>query len=221
MSQDLHALGHLDDTGTACPHHPPVQLDAVLALALIGTRAPGFNHDLASKLQGLMMTVDELTELVEIRGDGELARVVETAAAALAELDQLLAGQRALSRTTARTRLAVHDLVARAGARVAVGIRGDLGAPEAAVAVVVPAIVHAVSLAIDIAAGQGRGRSLEVGSRLEGAAIELVLPAARPVASNAGEWLAIARAALRREGGELGCSSAGDQIVIRLPLAPA
>ena len=56
-------LRHLDEHGEVCTRHAPVPDGDLLALALVGSRAPSFHHDLASKLQGLMMAIDEIGEV--------------------------------------------------------------------------------------------------------------------------------------------------------------
>ena len=61
------ALDHSGEDGAPCATHPAAELDRILALASLGARASGFNHDLASKLQGVMMALDELDEALERR----------------------------------------------------------------------------------------------------------------------------------------------------------
>ena len=51
--------------------------DGVLAWAAVGSRISGFHHDSASKLQSLMMALDEAAELAG--NQPELARSLETA----------------------------------------------------------------------------------------------------------------------------------------------
>jgi peptide/nickel transport system substrate-binding protein len=54
--------------------------DAIGQLAAIGSRTPGFNHDIASKIQGVMMALDEI---VELSRDVDVQRAAETAQTAL------------------------------------------------------------------------------------------------------------------------------------------
>ena len=68
------APGHLDEAGGPCTSHAPVRPDVMLTLALVGSRATGFNHDLASKLQGLLITLEDLVERLAERGEPELHR---------------------------------------------------------------------------------------------------------------------------------------------------
>lgn len=208
---------HVDETGAPCARHPAISPASLYQLAMVGSRAPAFHHDCASKLQGLVMALDELTELTE-NGDPQLIRAVETALEASRELNALLNLNRALTRPVPKTMIAVSALVARGAERAGVAVRGTL--PEASVNVGVAAMVHALGLAIDIAAGTGRGRTLGVSASQAGDAIEIVLEAAPQQATSAGESLAIAGFVVARDGGgKLWCSAAGDRIVIRLPTA--
>ena len=88
------ASSHLDEHGQPCSHHPAATDQDLLSLALVGSRAPSFHHDLASKLQGLMMAIDEISEV-----SGEVPppvlRAIETAHGALREVLALLGTNRA------------------------------------------------------------------------------------------------------------------------------
>ena len=220
----IEALSHFDETGAPCRRHPATRYDGLLALAFSGSRVQGFNHDIASKLQGLMMTLDELAELVEARDDAELRRVTESASAALGELNQLLAGNRALTRPGSRTRAPIGELMKRASERVGVKLRGELG--QATCEGSVPALTHALSLAMDVAGGPGRGRVVDIAIRPDTAAprigavptLTIQLATAPASAPNAGELLAIARWVLRRETGELTCTPSGEHILVRMPV---
>jgi hypothetical protein len=212
------APSHVDETGAPCARHPPITPASLYQLAMVGSRAPAFHHDCASKLQGLVMALDELTELTE-GADPQLLRAVETALEASRELNALLNLNRALTRPAAKTAIALGDLVARAAERVGVVVRGSLvGVPL--VTVGVAPMTHAMSLAIDIAAGTGRGRSLAATATLVDGGVELGLETSPLQAANAGESLAIASFVVARDGGgQLWCASTGDQMVIRLPAA--
>jgi hypothetical protein len=235
---------HVDETGGPCAKHPAISPSSLYQLAMVGSRAPAFHHDCASKLQGLVMALDELTELTE-NGDPQVTRAIETALEASRELNALLNLNRALTRPVPKTMIAVADLVARGAERAGVSIQGAL--PAVSVNVGVAAMIHALALVIDIAAGTGRGRSLAISTsqssgsvdersevagggapdgRAGGAgvlpgSIDLALHMAPQQASNASEPLAIAGFVVSRDGGgRLWCSSSGDRIVIRLPVAP-
>ena len=90
-------MHHVDEDGHPCTHHAPASTSELLALALVGSRAPSFNHDLASKLQGLMMAVDEISEV-----SGEVPppvmRAIQTAQGALRDVLALLTTNRALTK---------------------------------------------------------------------------------------------------------------------------
>jgi hypothetical protein len=207
---------HLDETGAPCARHPAIAPASLYQLAMVGSRAPAFHHDCASKLQGLVMALDELTELTE-HGDPQLLRAVETALEASRELNALLNFNRTLTRPAAKTAIALDELATRAAERVGVGLRGAL-APGAMVTIGVAPMVHALSLAIDVAAGTGRGRTLAATATLVGAEIELALPSSPMQAASASESIAIASFVIARDGGgRLWCSAAGDRMLIRLP----
>lgn len=207
-------LDHLDDDDQPCPHHPAAALDAILALATLGARTGGFNHDLASKIQGLMMSLEELVELLgAIPADA--ADALATAQLAVRELNQLLAQHRALVRSPARARHAVAAIATQAAARSRVELRGAI--PDHAVDVSAPHVVHALALAIDLAAGDGERRAIDVTVTEADGQIELALASA-PGRARGGEALALAAWLLAREHGALRCRDGA--IAIRLPIAP-
>jgi len=105
---------HLDEDGRPCANHPPAMRDAMFALAMMGARASSFHHDIASKLQGIMMALDEISELGEQNPDADLRRATDTAQTALKELNQLLNANRALAKPPSRTRQELRALVAAA-----------------------------------------------------------------------------------------------------------
>jgi hypothetical protein len=80
-------------------------------------------------------------------------------------------------------------------------------------------MIHALSLAIDAAAGTGRGRTLAIGGTPVDDAVELTMQSSPLQAPTAGEAIAIAGFVVVRDGGgRLWCTSSGDQMVIRLPV---
>ncbi len=204
---------HLDATGAPCGHHAAPRSEVLLQLALVGSRAPAFHHDCASKLQGLVMALDELGELTE-HGDPQVLRALEGALEASRELNALLNINRALTKVPAKADIAVQALVSRAAQRVAVTVQGAL--PDALVGVAVPAMTHGLALVFDVAAGPGRGRALEItGAQVPGG-VELAIAAATSPA-NASEHLALAAFVLHRDGGRLWCAAQGDQLFVHLP----
>jgi hypothetical protein len=218
VTETLLPGAHLDETGAPCARHPAIAPAELYQLAMVGSRAPVFHHDCASKLQGLVMALDELSELTE-HGDPQLIRAVETALEASRELNALLNLSRTLTRPAARTAIALDELVTRAAERAGVALRG--GPPAGVmVNVGVAPMTHALSLAIDAAAGTGRSRTLQVTATPVPAAIELALHSSPLQAPTAGEGVAIAGFVIARDGGgRLWCTASGDQMVIRLPVA--
>jgi hypothetical protein len=208
------AIEHIDDTGAPCPRHPAASAASLFQLAMVGSRAPAFHHDCASKLQGLLMALDEMSELTE-HGDPQLLRALEVAVEASRELNALLNVNRALTKPAVRGPIAVRTLVGQAADRVGVRLQGAL--PDAVVGVAAPSVTHAVALALDVAAGAGRGRSLPIAAALVDRDVELTLTAQLPAPSNASESLAIATYVLVRDGGALWCAEGGAQLVVRLP----
>ena len=204
-------LGHDDERGEACAHHLPPRLDAILQLALVGTRSTTFNHDCASKLQGLMMALDDLTEL----DDPRARSAVETALTASKELHHLLNGVRALAKAGGTNAIKLRDIVLPAADRMRVTLRGG-ALPDVEVEVAASQTSQALSLAFDVAAGPGRSRELPFAHAVEDRAVRLELSCAEAPAS-AGDLLAIAAFTFARDGGALSC--APSSIVIRLPRA--
>ena len=207
---------HRDDQGLPCARHPAAALDQLMNLALVGSRAPGFHHDVASKLQSLMMSIDEIGELAQ--NDEQIRRAAETALEALREVLALLNVNRALTKPPARTAVALREILDRASSRVYVTLVGTL--LDATLLVAPPSMIHALSLAFDVAAGPGRGRSLVATSRIDGAHVELRLGCSPPPPAGTPEALAIATFVLGRDGGSLHCTADGAQLVLRLPLSP-
>ena len=207
--------GHVGEDGAPCTRHAAVRPDVMITLALVGTRATGYNHDLASKLQGLLMSLEDLVERLAEHGDPELHRTASDASTAAQELAGLVTASRALTRSPGPSRSSLHELVAASCDRAGVDLATELPAVE--LELVVPHAIHALSLAIEVAAGPGRGRPLESSCRVDGARVELVLSAAKQSTSYASEFLALASAILRRDRGDLRCGA--DRLVVWLPLA--
>ena len=207
-------LTHLDEHGNICTRHAQATTSELLALALVGSRAPGFHHDLASKLQGLMMAIDEIGE---VSGDipPPVMRAIDTAQGALREVLGLLNGNRTLTKPPVRTRIALADLLARAAERVYVNLRDT--PTSASVEVPVPALTHALALVLDVAGGPGRGRTVEVTTVVADGQATITIGASSQVAENSAESLALATFALQREHGDLRCAADGSRFVVRLP----
>lgn len=204
---------HLDDHGAVCTRHPTVPAETLLSLATVGSRAPGFHHDIASKLQGLMMAIDEISEGVVDNPD--LSRAAETAMGALKDLNALLTTNRALTKPPTRTRVPLKDLVARATERVYVKLTAAV--PDVAIEVFGPAIIHGLSLALDVAGGPGRGRTVQGAITVAEGTVTIALDASPSPPANASESLAIASFAIARDHGELRCTDGASHIVVTFP----
>lgn len=207
-------IAHHNEQGQPCTRHAPAAPEQLMNLALVGSRASGFHHDIASKLQSLMMSIDELGELAE--ADEQISRVAETALQALREVLALLNLNRALTKPPARTAVALREILERASNRVYVTLVGTL--VDTTVNVAAPSTIHAVSLAFDVAAGPGRGRSLAVTAELAAQHVELRLTCSSVTSPESSESLTIATFVLVRDGGSLYCTEDGSQLVLRLPL---
>ncbi len=207
---------HLDEAGLPCSRHPTATLDELMFLAVIGSRAPGFHHDVASKLQGLMMSVEEISE----QGTGldpQIGRAAETALDSLKDLLALLNVNRSLTKPPTRAAVAIADLVKRSAERVYVTVTGEI--VDATIEVSAPSTIHALSLVLDVAGGPGRGRTIAATSGLDGSHVELRLAASDSPPHGTAESLAVATYVLGRERGSLRCTVDGTQIIARFPLA--
>lgn len=211
----FNSLVHLDEQGQPCTLHPEPPVDALLSLAVVGARASGFNHDIASKLQGLMMALDEVSELGE--HDTNLARAAESAHSALKEVLATLNVNRALTKPPSRTPISLPELWTRAGERVYVTLKAAL--PTVDVEVSAATMIQALALALDISGGPGRGRAISADVAQTPTHVNVTFPAVAPLPSNAGEVLAIATHVLARDGGSFTCSDGGKSFIVSLPLA--
>lgn len=208
-------LEHLGADGQPCTVHGPPDVARVLAMASLGARVPAFNHDIASKLQGVMMALDELDELVDRRAGSDARNALETAQGALAELNGLLGASRALARGAKRVAIALTDLIAQAAARTGVKLQGEL--PPGPVLCSPVSCAHGLSLMFDVLCGVQRTRAIEVTSRRVDETIELTFATVAPPPPHASELLLLAGYELAREGGTLRCVPAG--IAVTLPIA--
>jgi hypothetical protein len=207
-------IDHVDETGATCARHPAAARDRLFQLAMVGSRASVFHHDCASKLQGLVMALDELSELAT-GGDPQLIRAIRTALESTRELHALLNINRALTKPAARTPIAVRELVKRAAEYVRVTLQGTL--PDAQVDVAVAPMTQALALVLDVVAGAGRGRTLVVTAEVVEGEVELMMDVAAGQPENVSEALAIATFVVTRDGGRLWCATAGDRLFVRLP----
>ena len=214
---------HLDQAGLPCTQHSPAAQDLMLAFAAVGARMPGFHHDAASKLQSLMMAIDELGELLEAAG-GDVHQALETANVSLRELHQLFTANRALGKPPVSASILVQDLLERASARAGVRLTGDQPPSKLAIEASFPAMLHAFASLLEVIGGPSQlGRGVTVKLAVADAQLELALagPASTETGSDAhlSETFAIAAFLIARDGGELRCGGASPRFIIRLPVA--
>jgi hypothetical protein len=208
-------IGHLDEDGKPCAEHP-ANLEALLVYATIGSRVSSFNHDIASKLQGMMMALDEIEEMFDRLDSSDLQRATETAQGSLKEANVLLQANRALTRTSTKTRAQLRDVVRSAGERVGVDVRGNV--PDGEVETVVPLLAHGLGLAIDALAGNGRSRFVDVIASRDGDRAALVFASTAEPTKTLGEALALASFVVTRANGELRCGR-DRRLHVQLPVA--
>jgi len=207
---------HRDESGHPCTRHDPPSSTRLLELATIGSRSQGFHHDAASKLQSLVMALDEIGEL-GANAEPELRAAIEIALTALRELHVMFNDNRALARAQ-RSRITLADAITRAAQRVGVAVRGEIAPCELRVAV--PAVIHALALIIDQLSGhRGAGRAVDVRSESDGDRVKLTLAGPGAIAAPASEAIAIAAFVIGREDGELSC--APDHLTVQLPVGMA
>ena len=209
-------MSHVDETGAPCARHPELASVRLYELAILGSRMRTFNHELASKLQALMMAVDEARDISE-PGEPSLRVALDSASAALRGLRDLLDGSRALANPGLRTRVSVHELIDRAADRCGVKVRGQLD--ECQIRVSVSAMTHAFAQLLDLASGAGLQRVAEVSIRDDTRVLAVSITgtgeARKDVAIE--EMVALAAHAVEREGGSLACGASG--FTVRLPVA--
>lgn len=208
---------HLDESGQPCTRHVPASPERILALAVVGSSTPSFHHDIASKLQSLIMSLDEIAELTE---NSDVRMLVTTAEDTIRELSELLATNRSLVRPSRRGRHAIAKLIALAAERT--GVRVPATIPAFDVEVGLFATTHGLSLIFDLAAGPvplGRTLDVKVTAEPTDLVLEVAGPAAalQPLPSNFDEVMTLAAFALAREAGQLRCGPG--RFTIRLPRA--
>jgi hypothetical protein len=203
-------MEHLDETGAICTRHAP-NTNALLVLATIGSRVSSFNHDIASKLQGVMMSLDEIAEYVENDPNPMMRQAVEDAMAALKEATTLLTANRALTRTATKTKSTFRDIVDAISTRFGIAIHGAL--PEAQLETTIPLLTQALALVLDSLAGTGRARSLTAVTTGD----TVVFSSTTPPTPSFADALALAAFAVSAAGGELRCGD--DHVSVRLPPA--
>lgn len=210
-------IEHLDEDGNPCTRHATPDLYALLAWAASGSRISGFHHDSASKLQSLMMALDEASDAL---GDDrpDVRAPIDQAMSALRDLHALLTENRALAKAPQAKSVPLDELLRRAAARHGVALQGDPG--SSIVQVAPPSIVHALAMLLDLAGGALQGRrlvSITVTANDSDATVAIsgAPPAVPPDTAN--RTIAIATYLLAREDGSLRCAPLGFEV--QLPLA--
>lgn len=201
---------HLDEGGTVCTRHAP-NASGLLALATIGSRVSGFNHDIASKLQAVMMTLDEISEHVERDPNPALRSAVEDAIGALQEATTLLTANRALTRIATKSKAALRDVIDAASNRIGVTIRGAL--PDGQIETAVPLLTQGFALVLDALVGTGRARSVDVAVSGD----TFVFTSSAEPTATFHDALALASFVIATAGGELRCGER--KVIVKLPLA--
>jgi hypothetical protein len=211
-------IDHLDEDGKPCTRHLAPSVESIFALATVGSRMPSFHHDCASKLQSLVMALDEISEIAEAGADADIQRAAATATVALRELQAMFNTNRALTRATPPVKISLGELIGRAAERAGLVVQGDI--PAVHVEVNVSALTHAFAVVFDLAAGAIKlGRAVAISTSQANGHVTLTVraPAGSKAAANqASEMIAIATFALRRDRGDLRCAR-GDGFVISLP----
>lgn len=188
--------------------------ELLLGWAAVGSRISGFHHDSASKLQSLMMALDEATELAADRPD--LARPLDTAMTALREVHALLTENRALAKAPVRRATSVRVLVERGAARCGVKQRGEL--PETTVHVAAPSLVQALSLLCDSIAGPPQSaRTIDVAVTATAERVTVTLTGTPPAQSMT-DAITVATWLVEREDGAV--YSAPNGYRVELPVNP-
>jgi hypothetical protein len=189
--------------------------DQLLAWAAVGSRISGFHHDSASKLQSMMMALDEAQDLL---GDSssEVHRSIEVAMGALRELHGLLTENRALAKPPVRRDVALADLLALASQRFGVALRGEV--PAARVFVGLASFGHALALLCDVIAGPVQGaRVIDIEVRDVNGLVAVTLTGQAPMRT-APDAILLATWLVEREGGEVFSAPNGFRIHIPMSL---
>jgi hypothetical protein len=208
-------IEHLDENGQSCTRHP-IARDKLLSYAALGSRVSGFHHDAASKLQSLVMALDEISELIG-EDSSDLRTATETAQTAVRQLHTLLSANRALAKAPQPTRTLLPELLQRAAERHGIKLRGEIGNIELMVAP--PSMVHAFSMLLDLIGGPpSSGRGIEVKADSDGDRVKVSLVGnAEPTHPNANELIALAAFMIEREEGTLRCAT--KRFVVEVPIA--
>ena len=215
-------IEHQEESGEPCTRHSKLTEQRMMELATLGSRMPSFHHDAASKLQSLMMALDEISELAS-NDTSDLRSSIDTAHSALRELNQLLSANRALAKAPVPARVSLTELVHKACESSGVRMRMPIVAHD--VRVHIPAMRHALALLLDLTAGPSHlGRVIDATCELDDDRYVLRFAgppeaqAKQPV--NAGESIGLATFVIDREEGTLRCTATGFVVTLPAAIAP-
>jgi len=208
-------IEHVDEGNVPCTRHGASE-DKLLAYAAVGTRISGFHHDAASKLQSLVMALDEISELIG-EEESELRTATETAQTAVRQLHAQLSANRALAKGPQPTRTLLPELLQRAAERHAVKLRGEVHSYEVMVAP--PSMTHVFAMLFDMLAGPpAQGRAIELSVASDGDRVTItVTGTVEATHPNANELIMVAAYMVGREDGILRCGP--KRFVVELPVA--
>lgn len=194
-------MDHEGEGGGPCTRHALASLDPLLGLAMVGSRASGFQHDVASKLQSLVMSLEEIGDRADALDDADLTIALTAAREAVRDMTAQLQVFRQLSRQPPAAAIPLREVFAFAAERAALRVRTE--PPPLVIVASGAETVHAVALLLDGALGRATPRELEVAFTARGFAVPLG-------ASN--EAVTVATYVFKRSGGTLRCTA--DQIVV-------
>jgi len=210
-------VGHLDENGELCRRHS-LTPENLFGLALLGSGIVYLHHEVASKLQRLMIALDEISELgSEMQGIRDAAAIAQDS---LKELHGLLAWSRALAKAPKRTRNSLAEILAHAAERSNITLHGEI--PNVILDVAAHSFTHAISLLLDLAVDPKanlRAADVTVSAAEREVSITIIAPREHQMRPTANEHVSLVAFLLTRDGGELRC--AHDRFRLRLPVAPS
>jgi hypothetical protein len=215
---------HVDESGVPCERHPTGMSSGVLHHALVGSRTQGTHHDLASRLQSLLMAIEEIVELAQqTPKDGDLRIAADTALAALTQANDILAAHRSFARGSGeRVRAFVRDLLTRASRRTGVSVDvSSLGDVE--INVLPARAEQALALLLEVlGADLVAARKVTAEVEITDTSTVLTLRGGDPGAprAQATDLVTLASYALGCDHGRLRCGAAGepDRFIIAYPV---
>ncbi|MBA3540359.1 MAG: hypothetical protein H0T79_12155 [Deltaproteobacteria bacterium] len=216
MSTDASEAGgiHLDETGAPCTRHPRLSARELHALAVVGSRVAGFSHDVASKLQRIIMSLGEIEELAE--AVPAMREALDSAQLAVSELHALFVDNRAAAKPPVRGAITLQALVTAAQARVGLVVVPS-ALPVLTLALHVIAVTHALAQLLDLTAVVGpAGRTSHLTVQSTATTATLLLATSGSHTARA-DTLALATFVVGLSGGTLSCTP--NSIVLQLPLA--